>query len=105
MSERAASHVTEHDDGKFIRTAIVAEEKGTSFDIVDEKGMRLAVVNVFPFRNDAGKVDHVIIDVIDVDERFPAKLALIFNEGKREFHVTDGNLVCADFRTGEYVRS
>lgn len=98
--------ITTYDDGRFIRTAVVAVEKGSSFDLVDEDGKRLAVINAFVYRSDdGGEVNHLILDVIDVDDRFALKFALLFNDGTREFLPTNGNLVCADFRTEDYAIS
>jgi len=103
MSETAQSHVTTHDDGRFIRTAIVIQEEGTSFDLVDKFGKRLAVVNGFVYRNDDDNaVNHIIVDVIDVDDNFSKKFALTFHDGARRFADTNGNLVSADFRTEDY---
>lgn len=97
MSELAASHVATYDDGKFIRTAIVAQESGTSFDVVGKHGERLFMINVFVYYDDDGNAYMTSTDVIDVDEKFPRKQALTFNEGQRQ-SLDAGYLVCAYFR-------
>lgn len=96
MSEDARATVTEYNDGDFVRTAIVVPEKGQSFDLVDEEGTRIAEINAFVYYDNA-TLDHIIVDVIDKDELFTKKRALVFNEGIRH-DLTAGHLVSADFR-------
>lgn len=98
MSEYVPQTVTEEDDGRFIRTAIVVPEKGASFSLVEEDGVRFALINAFVYYDDEGHLNHVIIDVIDNDNKFPKKFALTFDDGVRKFTDTNGNLVSADFR-------
>lgn len=99
MSERAQDHTTTYDDGKFIRTAIVVQDhNGSSFDLVDEYGERLCLINAFVMRDDDGNMTQISVDVIDIDEKFKTKRALTFNDGQRQF-LDAGNLVCASFLT------
>lgn len=95
MSTEAITPTTTHDDGTFIRTAIVvvptAGDKG-SVAIVTPDGTRLALVNIFAY--DSG---NLVVDVIDVDERFGKRAALTFIDGQR--HRLEGNkVISADFR-------
>lgn len=106
MSKDEQSTVTQHDDGRFIRTAIVVtrepEDSGgsASFDLVDELGNRIALINAFAYPDDeTGEIKHVIVDVIDTDDNFPKKFALTFDNETRKFHHADtSSLICADFR-------
>lgn len=99
MSNEARSEVTTYDDGKFVRTAIVVLDDGTSFDLVDMKGTRVAEINAFVYseENDSEEVSHLIVDVIDKDELFGDNQALTFDNGKRNFHDA-GRVVSTDFR-------
>lgn len=94
MSANALTPTTTNDDGKFIRTAIVAGGDAGSVAIVDSDGNRLALLNLFFYPD----TDSLIVDVIDVDERYNTRAALTFNDGQREFHNTAGKVVSTDFR-------
>jgi len=97
-SKDAQTPVSTHDDGKFIRTAIVlGKDASGSLAIVDPlTGKRLALVNVF--RGEAS----LIVDVIDVDGVFTTHRALGFvkSTGARNQAETD-TIVSADFRIGD----
>jgi hypothetical protein len=98
VSEPAYTRVAVHDDSAFIRTALVvgpkAEgERGGSVDLVDAAGQRLAQVNVFW---DPAE-EHLIVDVIDVDKRFPERAMHTF-KFKRHQSVRASTIVSADFR-------
>lgn len=95
MSKDVHTHVTTHDDGTFVRTALVvrpsADDEG-SIAIVDPEGNRLALLNLFVYDN-----GNLIVDVIDVDERFGKRTALTFVGGRRQ--ALDGaKVISADFR-------
>ena len=95
MSKDVHTHVTTHDDGTFIRTALVvrpkAEDEG-SVAIVDPEGNRLALINLFAYEN-----GNLVVDVIDADERFGRRAALTFIDGQR--HSLDAaKVISADFR-------
>lgn len=104
MSEQALSSVETYDDGRFVRTAVVVPPEGASFDLVDEHGTRLAVVNCFVYyvgddlQN--GEVRQVITDIIDIDQQFNEKRAMTFDQDKRQFLPTK-HLVCAHFEKVE----
>lgn len=94
MSTNAHTHVTTHDDGKFIRTALVAvpgQDSG-SIAIVNPEGKRFALINVFLYEDGT-----LIVDVIDSDERYEARRALVFNDGQRQ-SLPAAKVVSADFR-------
>jgi hypothetical protein len=95
MSKDVHTPVTTHDDGTFIRTALVvrpgAEDEG-SVAIVDPQGKRLALLNLFAYEN-----GNLIVDVIDVDERFANRSALAFREGRRQA-LDAAKVVSVDFR-------
>ena len=63
----AETHTTTHDDGTFIRTAIVCDRGDTgSLDLVRSKdGKRLAQINISFLENTDGE-ECLIVDVIDV---------------------------------------
>jgi hypothetical protein len=89
VSQDATQEPATYDDGKFIRTALVASDgKAGSFDVVAEvhgQRVRLAQINLFYFpRSDAeGGGDRVIVDVIDVDRRYRDKFAIGFSQTER----------------------
>ena len=87
---------THTDERGNIRTAICPSGEGGSIDIVDPDGRRICQVNLFYFP-DTG---NAIVDVIDVDRRYPVKAALTdpgSQKDTRGFHPLD-YLVSADFR-------
>lgn len=95
MSTDATTPTTTHDDGKFVRTALVVEphtDSRGSVAIVSPDGTRLALVNIFAMEN-----GNLVVDVIDVDERFGKRAALTFIGGQR--HSLDAaKVISADFR-------
>ncbi len=98
MSNDAQSKLTTHDDGKFVRTAIVIG--GTeSIDLVAQDGTLLARINVvFLPNSEAG--EHLIVDVIDVADRYKSRRMLAFSQTERVISVVPegGKLVSADFQ-------
>lgn len=97
--DSALTPTSTYDDGEFIRTSLVigTGEKSGSIDIVSAKtGKRVAQLNVFVFGD-----DNLIVDVIDVDERNPARQALFFppNSPSVRSRLPKGaTLVSVDFR-------
>lgn len=103
MSEDAQTPTTTYDDGNFVRTAIVVDRAGGSFDLVAADGTRLAEINVFTYphqRPEDAPADHVIVDVIDVDDKWTKRTALTFPDGQRQFHETH-KVTSVEFRKGE----
>ena len=98
-SSDAATATTTHDDGTFIRTALVCDHHNGSVDLVAADGTRLAQVNIFYASNSDGH-ECLIVDVIDVDKRYSNLRALAFSNEKREIVNVPpgGNLVSVDFR-------
>ena len=97
MSDNAKSEVTEHDDGQFVRTAIIVPKQGQSFDLVDVTGKRIAEVNAFVYYDGEGTLNHIIVDVIDKDNLFTERQALTFTKLGRTFTPASG-VVSTDFR-------
>lgn len=95
-AEDARTHVTTHDDGTFLRTAIQPNggpRSGQgSIDVLGHNGERLCQLNVFTYEN-----GNVIVDTIDVDDRYEERNALTFRDGGREFLPTD-KVISADLR-------
>ena len=97
MSENAETKVATHDDGRFLRTALVIDPGpggGGSVDLLSKDGRFLARLNLFT--SESG--DWLALDLIDFEERYDIRRALVFNNGKREGLTAMGNLVAADFR-------
>jgi len=101
-SKPALTKTATHDDGTFIRTAIVldasqAAEVG-SIDLVTPDGKRIAQLNVTYYPDGA-----LIVDTIDTEKRWTQARAFLFAKGDRRYHesVTKGSLVSADFRMKE----
>lgn len=92
----AITPTTTHDDGTFIRTAIVIEpgaENEGSIAIVLPDGTRLALLNIFVYED--GK--QVIVDVVDTDERYEERTALTFADNLRQ-SLPAAKVVSANFR-------
>jgi hypothetical protein len=90
----------DHDDG-FTRTALVLDKGGPSVDLVTPDGRRVAQINIsYSVSKEDGGEEYLIVDVIDVDKRFPQRRALHFTDQTR--HCADlgpdANLVSTDFR-------
>lgn len=87
---------------RFKRTALVigAKQDDGSVDVLRKDGTRIAQINIFYGEGDGRKDgEFLIVDVIDVDKRFPVRRALVFaNHKQQSIEVGDGNLVSADFR-------
>jgi len=103
MSEEAWTPVTKHDDGKFVRTALVVRhsEKGGSIAIVNEEGERIALINMFTNEDNSW----FAVDVLDKDGRYDQHSAITFEHGTQRRLDNAKGLVAADFRTekgGEY---
>jgi hypothetical protein len=102
-SKDATTHTSIHDDGKFRRTALVIVGRDTgSVDVVMADGTRLCQINIsfLPSPSSDGRREALIVDVIDVDNRYPERRALAFSNTERA--VIDvpkgGTLVSVDFR-------
>ncbi len=97
MSVESLTEVELHDDGTFIRTALVLRvgDDKSSVALVDAFGNRIALVNFFYYGD-----DHLIVDVIDVDDQYDNKAALTFLDGQHNA-IGAGHLVSADFRKGD----
>ncbi len=95
MSTASLTATTTHDDGSFVRTALVAIPGGDSGSvaIVNPEGKRFALVNVFLYEDGT-----LIVDVIDTDEQYEKRRALVFNDGQRQ-SLPAGKVISADFRT------
>lgn len=93
----AQTAIGSYNDGKFVRTALVIDgtENTGSVDVLDKKGHRVAQLNIF-----VGEDGALMVDVIDVENRYKVKRALAFAQGQRtSMTVPDGgNLVGVDFR-------
>lgn len=99
MSESALTMTTTHDDGTFLRTALVVgsgdDHEGGSVDVLDGDGKLLARVNFFARNDDEG--DWFAVDVCDVGERFTERRVLSFRDGRRQ-SLDAGNVGAVDFR-------
>lgn len=103
-SKPALTKTTTHDDGSFIRTAIVLDaSKGAaevgSIDLVTPDGKRICQVNVTLYPD-----GNLILDTIDVENRWSQARAFLFaKEEPRQWHTVKktGALVSADFRVKE----
>lgn len=99
-SVHATTKTTTYNDGKFVRTAIVVggdEENTGSIDLVDADGARLAQVNI-SFLPDSDGLEVLIVDVIDVDNRYTNRRMLAFTSTERVIKDAPGRLVSVDFR-------
>jgi hypothetical protein len=102
--EDALTAVTVRDDGKFARTALVMPYSPNpgSVDLVDAEGQLLVRVNVV--RSAQPDSEALIVDVIDVDDRFPQKRVYGFPLGGSQGRRTSldvpegGKLVSVNFR-------
>ena len=95
MSENAVTTTTTRDDGKYVRTALVLDDKGLTFDLVRADGTFVSRVNVFSRFDDEG--DWLAVDVIDVDDRFDNRRVLSFKDGVRN-DLDTGTVAAVDFR-------
>jgi len=98
-SKESLTPTTTHDDGRFVRTAIVLDPSTgvSSVDLVTPDGVLLARVNFVPSRVEG---ESLIVDVIDVSGRYETKRALTFSPTeRRQVDVPEGgSLVSVDFR-------
>lgn len=99
-SKEALTPTTTHDDGSFIRTALVLDAKTSaqigSVDLVSPSGERIAQLNITLYPDGA-----LIVDTIDTEKRWGQTRAFLFGAGEpRVFHTTAqrGAIVSADFR-------
>lgn len=97
MSEQTLTETTQYDDGRWIRTALVLTSKGITFDLVNESGKRVALINAFIHHDDDGKLSGLSVDVIDKDEVFEEHRALTFQNGVRN-SLEASQLVATSFR-------
>ncbi len=99
-SADARTRTTSRDDGKFVRTAVVIPCQGSpgSVDLVDPDGQLLVRVNVSLLRQPDGET--LIVDVIDVAERYVERKAIGFSRSERTTLDVPkgGTLVSVDFR-------
>jgi hypothetical protein len=96
MSKHALTPTALHDDGKFIRTSIVltgGSNEG-SISIVNQKGERVALLNLFTNEDNSW----FAVDVIDIDDKFDRHAALTFQDGQQQRLDNANGLVAADFR-------
>lgn len=98
-SRPALTKTTTHDDGMFVRTAIVLDASKNaecgSIDIVSPDGKRICQVNITLFSD-----GNLILDTIDTEKRWKKASAFLFSGGERVWHERKipGSLVSADFR-------
>jgi len=98
VSETAFTKTGVHDDGQWIRTAVVVGEgKGGSIAVVNPQGKRIALLNIFTSEDN----DWFAVDVIDVDKQFANRRALVFDNGTRQDMQAPTTLIGVDFRKGE----
>ena len=96
-TRNAEMPITTHDDGRWIHTAIVAAPGDTgSLAVVDQNGVRLAGIHISYLPDDESG-ETLIVDVIDVDERYSSHRMLGFANGKRTI-VDVSRLTSVDFR-------
>jgi hypothetical protein len=104
MSEKVLTKTTTHDDGSFVRTALVIEndkyDNVGSIVLVNKSGKRIAMLNISYNAMSHKGEEYLIVDVIDVDRRFDNRRALGFSNTERtEMHAPkDGKLISVDFR-------
>ena len=97
MSKPAFTKTSVHDDGKWIRTALIVgsgDGRGGSVAIVNPEGKRIALLNIFTSEDN----DWLAVDVIDIEERYTNRRALTFNDGTRQDMQAPTTLVGVDFR-------
>ena len=103
----ALTETSTHDDGRFVRTALVlggagaegGRDEGGSIDVIDKvTGVRLCQINLVALRGGG-----IIVDVIDVEKRHATRRALAFSQTERRIvEVPEGGtLVSVDFRPKE----
>lgn len=109
-SRDAFTPTTTFDDGRFQRTAIVVYDSSHPADFADKQGsvdvvrivdgkvQRLAQINLFHAVNSDGQ-ELLMVDVIDVDKRYPTRRALVFSPTSRaHLDVPEGgNIVASHF--------
>jgi hypothetical protein len=97
MSNYWPTETCEYTDAKGnTRTAIVPGGEGGSIDVLNQDNERVCEINVFVI--DGGT--HVIVDVIDVDNRYPVKRALVDPGSSRSNPRPEFSfLVSADMKT------
>lgn len=98
MSEQALTQMTTHDDGKYVRTALVigGDAQGGSVDVLSPDGEFLVRLNLFTKDDSEGL--WFALDCIDIEQKFQTRRALTFDNGCRHDVATEGNLVATDFR-------
>ena len=103
MSKKALTPTSTFDDGEFERTSLVIGTRANhgSVDIVSALTCkRIAQMNLFLYEND----HRIIVDVIDVDERFHKRTLLGFSRTKGRFTLalpSDASLSSVDFRRSD----
>ena len=98
-SRDATTPTTTHDDGTFIRTALVVSGDHGSIALVTADGTRGAQVNVFYEASNNDGEECLMVDVIDVDNRYTERRALVFSPTERKSLDVPkgGNLVASHF--------
>lgn len=102
----ATTKTTTYTTEGFKRTALVLGTKPDdgSIDVLDRNGKRLCQINIFHLQPSESDGEGLIVDVIEVENRFSIRRALVFvktkqGEIKREIvDVGQGSVVSADFR-------
>ena len=102
MSQDAQTKTATHDDGSFVRTALVIDGHDTgSIVLVDKHGKRVGMINIFYSVDQQEKT--LMVDVIDVDDTYTTKRALVFDpagNGRQVVNVPgSSNLVASHFTT------
>ena len=94
--KNARTRTTFRDSEGFERTALIVNERNGdgSIDIVHADGQFLGRLNIFT--NEDGS--WLAVDVIDVEDRYETRNALVFNDGRRTVMNSKGRVVAADFR-------
>lgn len=112
----ATTPTTTFQDDKFVRTALVVSNDADpkrelgSIDvvrIVNGKVERLAQINIFHALKSSDGEELLMVDVIDVDERYTTRRALVFSPTERA-HLDvpkGGNLVASHFARCEGKKS
>jgi len=100
-SRNAKTPIRTHDDGTFIRTALLVKGGDTgSVDLVLADGTRIAQINISFLPGDDRQRERLIVDVIDVEDRYRTRRMLAFSNSARKVEDVPegGKLVSVDFR-------
>lgn len=99
MSKPSPTKTDLHDDGHYVRTAIVLDRDAEdgSIDLVTPNGVLIARVNFFTSREDDPE-RWLAVDVCDVNDLFTEKRVLVFDGGQRRELSTEGTVCSVDMR-------